>query len=184
MCYSRIMSPECALSPRFAPCGPPSDLLPPSHWPLATGHFPLTPYPTTLIYPEAQTVSESKGATPRLSPLALTLTVGAHPKSFPCHSYELLGGGGYPPRVHNSFIRKDLAFRRDLVRDQCSLVLSEVEGSVFISGSVPLNPYPPPFTRPREAKSLRAIIYVFTPPLSPCPPPFTKSGGWGRVPTW
>lgn len=51
--------------------------------------------------------AESKGT---LSPVATTLRGPLHPKSFPCRSYELMGGGGTPPRVHNQLNSLHLTF--------------------------------------------------------------------------
>jgi hypothetical protein len=126
-----------------------------SHEPRITNHafLLLTPVPT---------ISSKLFCTP------------FHPKSLPCHSYEYMGGGGYPPRVHISLNPKHLDF-------------PTLPGSGFLSTShepqttshSPVTPYPPSHTRSRSRKSFRAFTYVFRPNLSPYAPSHTKIGGWG-----
>ncbi len=76
---------------------------------------------------------------------------------------------------------KDLSPLLALSLEECDSPLfgSRPSHSSLTTSHSLLSPSPPPFTRPRKAKSLRAIIYVFTCPVSPCPPPFTKTGGRG-----
>jgi hypothetical protein len=63
-----------------------------------------------------------------------------HAKSLPCHSYEYMGGGGYPQRVHISLNPQHLSFST-----RCSL-----------------NPCAPSHTRYRQPKPLPAITYENT----------------------
>jgi hypothetical protein len=96
------------------------------------------------IDPEIQTVSELRGRRYQLTPIPSTRSelfrTPLQAKSLPCHSYEYMGGGGYPPRVHISLNLQHLAF----------------------SPHRALNPYAPSHTRHRHPKSLCAFTYENT----------------------
>jgi hypothetical protein len=74
-------------------------------------------------------------------------------KSNPCHSYELLGGGGGHPRVHISLIPQHLTF---LHRPQCARSCSSL---VTRHSSLSPKPLPAITYNDCSAKPLRAITY-------------------------